>query len=108
MSARLNELIGRSMTWCVSLQRRARGDTAVRPWRTRRVEHLCRCIIAAPSGGSMNRREFVRLAGSGLSAGALTEAVVEAQITQSPAKSSTSTAKGSPKARMHVGTQQGD
>ena len=60
----------------------------------------------------MNRREFVRLAGSGVSIGALAEAVVAAQVTKTPpaqAKKPTATAaKASPKARMRVGTQQGD
>ena len=35
----------------------------------------------------MNRREFVKLAGAGMSVGALAEAVVSAQQAQSPAKS---------------------
>ena len=52
----------------------------------------------------MNRREFVRLAGSGLSAAAVAEAVVEAQVDQArPA------ARPAPKkALMKVGTQHGD
>ena len=51
----------------------------------------------------MNRREFVRLAGSGLPAAALAEAVVEAQVAQSkvPARSGS-------RALMKVGTQHGD
>jgi mannonate dehydratase len=53
----------------------------------------------------MNRREFVRLAGVGMSGGALAEAVVSAQVANAPAQPA---AKGSPKARMKVGTQQGD
>jgi mannonate dehydratase len=53
----------------------------------------------------MNRREFVRLAGAGMSAGALAEAVVLAQVASTPA---TPAAKTSAKARMKVGTQQGD
>jgi mannonate dehydratase len=56
----------------------------------------------------MNRREFVRLAGSGLSVGALAEAVVEAQQAKTPARPAPAPAKPSPKARMKVGTQQGD
>ena len=55
----------------------------------------------------MNRREFVRLAGSGVSIGALAEAVVVSQVATSPARPA-ATAKPSPKARMKVGTQQGD
>ena len=53
----------------------------------------------------MNRREFVRLAGAGMSAGALADAVVLAQVANTPA---TPAAKTSAKARMKVGTQQGD
>src|SRR5215204_3336642 len=56
----------------------------------------------------MNRREFVRLAGAGLSAGALAEAVVSAQVTTSPARAAAPKAGPAPKARMVVGTQQGD
>jgi mannonate dehydratase len=52
----------------------------------------------------MDRREFVRLASTGLSAGALAEAVVSAQIAASPAPSSTPPRK----ALMKIGTQQGD
>jgi len=55
----------------------------------------------------MNRREFVRLAGSGMSGvsiGALAEAVVAAQAARAPATSAT----GNTAARMKVGTQQGD
>ena len=52
----------------------------------------------------MNRREFVRLAGGGVSAAALAEAVVSAQVARTPAKP----AAPSPKARMKVGTQHGD
>jgi mannonate dehydratase len=51
----------------------------------------------------MHRREFVRLAGSGLSAAALAEAVVAAQIGASPAPR-----PAAPRARMKLGTQQGD
>ena len=54
----------------------------------------------------MNRREFVKLAGSGISVGALAEAVVSAQIAQAPAAAAAVPA-GS-KARMKVGTQNGD
>ena len=54
----------------------------------------------------MNRREFVRLAGGGMSAGALAEAVVSAQVARTPAQAAAP--RPSPKARMKVGTQQGD
>jgi mannonate dehydratase len=59
----------------------------------------------------MNRREFVRLAGagaSGVSIGALAEAVVAAQATRAPATPAAAAPKPSPAARMKVGTQQGD
>jgi mannonate dehydratase len=56
----------------------------------------------------MNRRDFVRLAASGLSAPALAEAVVTAQQAQSPARSGIVAPTTSPKARMKVGTQHGD
>jgi mannonate dehydratase len=56
----------------------------------------------------MNRREFVRLAGAGLSVGALAEAMVSAQVAKAPAKPAVTPPKASPKARMIVGTQQGD
>jgi len=52
----------------------------------------------------MNRREFVRLAGSGVSASALAEAVAEAQVARSPAPAASRQAP----VKMHVGTQQGD
>ena len=52
----------------------------------------------------MNRREFVRLAGTGASIGALAEAVVSAQVARAPAPR----AMTSPKANMKVGTQHGD
>src|SRR5215475_15512614 len=52
----------------------------------------------------MNRREFVRLAGAGVPAAALAEAVVSAQQAMSPAKSG---ALPPPKATMKVGTQHG-
>ena len=56
----------------------------------------------------MNRREFVRLAGGGMSAGALAEAVVSAQVARAPAQAAAVATKPAPKARMKVGTQQGD
>ncbi len=52
----------------------------------------------------MNRRDFVRLAGSAVSATALAEAVVEAQVARAPAASR----KAGPALKMHLGTQQGD
>ena len=52
----------------------------------------------------MNRRQFVRLASTGMSVGALTEAVVSAQVAVAPAPRGVT----SPKARMKVGTQHGD
>src|SRR6187397_1293465 len=47
----------------------------------------------------MNRREFV---------GALAETVVAAQVSRAPARPAATAPKASPKARMKVGTQQGD
>jgi mannonate dehydratase len=55
----------------------------------------------------MNRREFVRLAGAGLPAAALAEAVVSAQQAQAPAKSGIAAPTTSPKVKMKVGTQHG-
>jgi mannonate dehydratase len=52
----------------------------------------------------VNRREFVRLAGAGMSAGALAEAVVSAQVANAPA----TRAPTASKAQMKLGTQQGD
>ena len=54
----------------------------------------------------MNRREFVRLAGAGMPAGALAEAVVSAQQAQSAGE--VRGPDGIPKAQMKVGTQHGD
>ena len=56
----------------------------------------------------MNRREFVRIAGAGVSAGALAEALVSAQVAKAPAKTAAAAPKSSPKAKLRVGTQQGD
>ena len=56
----------------------------------------------------MNRREFVKLAGAGISAGALAEATVAAQQAQAPAKSGIVAPTTSPRAKMKVGTQHGD
>jgi mannonate dehydratase len=55
----------------------------------------------------MNRREFVRLAGAGVSAGALAETVVQAQAARTPPKAAAAPRPSAP-ARMKVGTQQGD
>jgi len=55
----------------------------------------------------MDRREFVKLAGSGVSIGALAESVVSAQIAQSPARPAVPAAPGAT-TRMKVGTQNGD
>ena len=51
----------------------------------------------------MNRREFVRLTGSGMTVGALAEAAAEAQTAARPAATRAAT-----RARMKVGTQHGD
>ena len=56
----------------------------------------------------MNRREFVKLAGSGVSAGALAEAVVSAQAERTPAQARPAGAKAAPAAKMKLGTQQGE
>jgi mannonate dehydratase len=55
----------------------------------------------------MNRREFVKLAGAGMPAAALAEAVVSAQQAQAPAKSGIVAPMTSAKAKMKVGTQHG-
>src|SRR6185436_6154118 len=55
---------------------------------------------------AMNRREFVKLAGTGLPVAALAEAVVSAQVANAPAGGAA--ASPAPKARMKVGTQNGD
>jgi mannonate dehydratase len=52
----------------------------------------------------MDRRTFVTLTGAGMTAGALAEAVVSAQVAGAPGPGRSS----SPKARMKVGTQHGD
>ena len=51
----------------------------------------------------MNRRDFTRLASTALTAGALPEALVEAQTAARPAPS-----RPAPKAKMKAGTQHGD
>jgi mannonate dehydratase len=53
----------------------------------------------------MNRREFVRLAGSGVTAAALADTVVAAQVEAQPPSSR---ARSATTARMKVGTQHGD
>jgi mannonate dehydratase len=56
----------------------------------------------------MNRREFARLAGAGVPAAALAEAVVSAQQARLPAASGIVAPTTSPSAKMKVGTQHGD
>ena len=53
----------------------------------------------------MNRREFVRLTGSGVAIGAIAEQVVEAQVA---GQSKAASPAGARKARMKAGTQHGD
>jgi mannonate dehydratase len=55
----------------------------------------------------MNRRQFVRLAGSGMSIGALAEAAADARVMQQP-KGAAGRSAAPAKARMKVGTQHGD
>ena len=55
----------------------------------------------------MDRREFVRLAGSGISAGALAETLVSAQVARTPAAAAKPAAPAS-KVKFKVGTQHGD
>ena len=55
----------------------------------------------------MNRREFVKLAGTGMPVAALAEAVVSAQQAQAPAQSGLVAPTTSPKVKMKVGTQHG-
>ena len=54
----------------------------------------------------MDRREFVRLAGSGMAGSAIAETLVSAQVAHTPAPART----GAPasKVKFHVGTQHGD
>ncbi len=54
----------------------------------------------------MDRREFVRLAGSGMAAGAIAETLVSAQVARTAAPARTNTAAS--KVKFHVGTQHGD
>ena len=56
----------------------------------------------------MNRRDFVKLAASGMPVGALAEAVVSAQQAQVPARSGLVAPTTSAKVKMKVGTQHGD
>jgi mannonate dehydratase len=53
----------------------------------------------------MDRREFVKLTGTGMTAGALAEAVVSAQVARSPTTSRTA---GPSAVKFKVGTQHGD
>jgi mannonate dehydratase len=53
----------------------------------------------------MNRRDFVRLTGTGVAAGSLAEAVVSARVAE---QSAARRAVAAPKALMKVGTQHGD
>ena len=55
----------------------------------------------------MNRRQFVRLAGSGMTIGALADRVVEAQVSSQPKPTPSASAKAGG-ARMKAGTQHGD
>src|SRR5688572_28325009 len=55
----------------------------------------------------MDRREFVRLAGSGMAVGAIAETLVSAQVARTPAPARTNAATAS-KVKFHVGTQHGD
>ena len=55
----------------------------------------------------MNRRDFVKLAGSGMAGGALAEALVSAQVAKTPNTRKSSPASAS-KVKFKVGTQQGD
>src|SRR5215471_17642494 len=56
---------------------------------------------------AMNRRDFVRLAAGGMSATALAETMVSAQLAQRPATSGIVAPTTSPTVRMKVGTQHG-
>jgi mannonate dehydratase len=56
----------------------------------------------------MNRREFVRLAGAGVSMTALAESTVAAQQATAPATSGIVAPTTSPRVKMKVGTQHGD
>src|SRR6266853_2236436 len=56
----------------------------------------------------MDRRKFVRMAGGGIAAGQLAEAVAAAQVAASPARQSANSKGKQRKALMRVGTQHGD
>src|SRR5436190_657799 len=56
----------------------------------------------------MKRRDFVKLAASGMPVAALAEAVVSAQQAQAPARSGIVAPTTSPAVKMKVGTQHGD
>ena len=56
----------------------------------------------------MDRRKFVRMAGGGIAAGQLAEAVAAAQVPASPARQSANSKGKQRKALMKVGTQHGD
>ena len=56
----------------------------------------------------MDRRKFVRMAGGGIAAGQLAEAVAAAQVAASPARQSANSKGKQRKALMKVGTQHGD
>ncbi len=61
-------------------------------------------VILGRRKPAMNRREFVRLTGSGMTMGAIAEQVVSAKVAARPQVASGK----SPKARMKAGTQHGD
>jgi mannonate dehydratase len=54
----------------------------------------------------MNRRRFVRLAGTGMAAGALAETLVAEQVARTPSTAKPSASNS--KVKFHVGTQHGD
>jgi len=56
----------------------------------------------------MDRRKFVRMAGGGIAAGQLAEAVAATQVAASPARQSANSKGKQRKALMKVGTQHGD
>jgi len=56
----------------------------------------------------MDRRKFVRMAGGGIAAGQLAEAVAAAQVAASPTRQSANSKGKQRKALMKVGTQHGD
>jgi mannonate dehydratase len=56
----------------------------------------------------MDRREFVKLAGSGMAAGALAETLVAEQVARTPGAAAKTGAASTSKVRFYVGTQHGD